>query len=209
MRFRRLKQGARELRSANLIKRFTRQVGAVVELRSLIRTWSNEAKLRRRLRRELAALKIDEPMDMAEVCRRLSAHRNKPIRLLAYPFEIPGPFGLWLKTPSADYVLYQAETTPAHQQHIIAHELGHLLASHRSDEGDEAVWSVLMPDVPPDVIRRALRRTSYDNAQEREAETAATMLLEAAAVTECVRLPAASPRAHRAQRALGDRQRWL
>ena len=68
-------------------------------------------------------------MPMSEVCRRLGERRGKAIRLVAYPLEAPGPFGLWLNTPSADYILYQAETTPAHQQHIIAHELGHLLTA--------------------------------------------------------------------------------
>nr|WP_137814862.1 hypothetical protein [Gandjariella thermophila] len=146
---------------------------------------------------------------MADVCARLSERRGKPIRLLAYPLEVPGPFGLWLNTPSADYVLYQAETTRLHQEHIIAHELGHLLADHPSDEDDDAVWRELMPDIPPELIRRALRRTSYDTEHEREAETVATMLLESAAVAGYVPDTAHTPRAKRAQRALGDRQDWL
>jgi hypothetical protein len=169
-----------------------------------------EARLRRRLRGELASLGIEGPTDMADVCARLSRQRNRPIRLLAYPLEVPGPFGLWLNTPSADYILYQAETTRLHQEHIIAHELGHLLAGHgSSDERDDDVWHELMPDIPPDVIRRALRRTSYDTADEREAETVATILLEAAVVAESVARPGLSPRARRAQRALGDSHDWL
>lgn len=146
---------------------------------------------------------------MAEVCTRLSKQRGKPIQLIAYPFEIPGPFGLWLATPSADYLLYQAETTKLHQEHIIAHELGHLLAAHQSDDDDDEIWQELMPDIPPDIIRRALRRTSYDSDQEREAETVATLLLEAAAVVQSITMPSTSARARRAQQALGDRQNWL
>ncbi|GDY31729.1 hypothetical protein [Gandjariella thermophila] len=174
-----------------------------------LRRRATESRLRRRLRRELAALHIEGPTDMADVCARLSERRGKPIRLLAYPLEVPGPFGLWLNTPSADYVLYQAETTRLHQEHIIAHELGHLLADHPSDEDDDAVWRELMPDIPPELIRRALRRTSYDTEHEREAETVATMLLESAAVAGYVPDTAHTPRAKRAQRALGDRQDWL
>jgi hypothetical protein len=181
----------------------------VGNLRQSVGRGVNEWKLRRRLRLELAALDIDEPTDMADVCERLGRRRGKPIRLIAYPLEVPGPFGLWLSTPAADYILYQAETTKLHQEHIIAHELGHLLANHGSDEDDDAVWRELMPDIPPEMIRRALRRTSYDTDQEREAETAATMLLESAAVVEYVSLPAQSARARRAQRALGDSQHWI
>lgn len=166
-------------------------------------------KLRARLRRELDAAAIDAPMPMSEVCRRLGERRGKAIRLVAYPLEAPGPFGLWLNTPSADYILYQAETTPAHQQHIIAHELGHLLAGHSSDESDDAVWQRLLPDIPPDVIRRALRRTNYDTDQEREAENVATLLLERAAAITAAMRPGRSSRARRAQRALGDDREWL
>jgi hypothetical protein len=169
----------------------------------------DEARLRRRLRRELADLDIEEPTGMAEVCRRLGARRGKSIRLVPYPLEVPGPFGLWLDTPSADYILYQAETTPLHQEHIVAHELGHVLARHRSDEPDDEVWGELMPDVPPEVVRRALRRNSYDTDQEREAETVATMLLEAAAARGVDTLPGRSPRARRVERALGDSRDWL
>ncbi|HWE89886.1 MAG TPA: hypothetical protein VG317_10540 [Pseudonocardiaceae bacterium] len=169
-----------------------------------------ESRLRRRLRGELTVLGIEGPTTMADVCARLSRRRNKPIRLLAYPLEVPGPFGLWLNTPSADYILYQVETTRLHQEHIIAHELGHLLAGHHSsDEQDDAVWRELMPDIPPELIRRALRRTSYDTDDEREAETVATILLEAAVVAESVARPSRSPRARRAQRALGDASDWL
>lgn len=180
-----------------------------MQLRQAFRRRSEEARLRRRLRAELAALQIDEPTTMADVCERLGRRRSKPIRLISYPFEMPGPFGMWLPTPSADYILYQAETTKAHQEHIVAHELGHLLAGHGAVEDDDTVWRELMPNVPPELIRRALRRGSYDTDQEREAETVATMLLESAAVLESVSLPARSTRARRAQTALEDGGRWL
>lgn len=170
---------------------------------------SGEAKLRRRLRRELAALDIEGPVGMADVCRRLNERRGKPIKLVPYPLEVPGPFGLWLGTPSADYILYQAETTRLHQEHIIAHELGHILAEHTSNESDDEIWQQLMPDIPPAVIRSALRRTHYDSDHEREAETVATLLLESTAAADGVLLPSTSVRARRAQQALGDRQDWL
>jgi hypothetical protein len=166
-----------------------------------------EVRLRRWLRRELAALEIDEPTTMADVCQRLGRRRGRPIRLHAYPFDVPGPFGMWLPTATSDHILYQAETTALHQEHIIAHELGHLLAGHGAVE-DDGAWTDLMPDIPPETIRRALRRASYDTVDEREAETVATILLESAAVVRSVRLPAKSARAGRAQAALGDRRIW-
>lgn len=175
-----------------------------------LRRYRSEQALRRRLRGELAALHITRPVSMEEVCERLAERRGKPIQLLSYPLEVPGPFGLWLSTTSAEIILYQSETTRLHQQHIIAHELGHVLANHNSDDGEDAVWHELMPDIPPDVIRRALRRTSYDRDEERQAEIVATMLEEKAAVAEAIARPAATGRANRVQHALGDQQEsWL
>lgn len=143
---------------------------------------------------------------MAEICARLGERRGKAIRLLGVPMEVPGPFGLWIKTSAADVILFQkVGTTRLHQEHIIAHELGHLLADHPSDEGDDAMWRQLLPDIPPDVIRKALRRrTSYENEYEQEAEALATVLLEATVKALETSSPGRSRRARRAQTALGD-----
>ncbi|SFO03937.1 ImmA/IrrE family metallo-endopeptidase [Amycolatopsis rubida] len=143
---------------------------------------------------------------MAEICARFGERRGKPIRLLAAPMDVPGPFGLWIKMAAADVILYQATgTTRFHQEHIIAHELGHLLADHPSDEGDDDMWRLLLPDIPPEAIRTALRRrTSYADEHEREAEALATVLLEATTKAQEIILPGRSPRARRAQTSLGD-----
>lgn len=190
-------------------------------IRRAVRDVIRERQLRRTLRRELAALEIEEPASMTEVCRRLSGRRAKPIRLVAFPLEVPGPFGVWVATDTADYIFYQAETTSEHQAHIIAHELGHLLANHHSHGAEDEVWQELFPDVPADQVRRALgtmsreqvrsalRRGAYDTAEEREAETVATVLLGSASVAESLIRPVSSERASRVQRALGDRRRWL
>lgn len=174
-----------------------------------VRRWWREVRLRQRLHRELTAIGINTPMPMAEVCRRLQERSGKPIRLLAYPLEVPGAFGAWLSTPSADYILYQRETTPAHQEHIIAHELGHMLAGHSSDEFEDELWRELLPDIPAEHIRRALRRTHYDTEDERAAEMAATMLLERATTHRARTGRSSSQRAARAQRSLIDPQGWL
>lgn len=125
---------------------------------------------------------------------------------------VPGPYGAWIATGTADYVLYQQNTTKPHQDHIILHEVGHILAGHRNDEDypDEALWQQEMPDISPRTIRRALRRTSYEAVEEREAELIATIVLGWASVLDHVAPHAASrPSLRRIQAALGDRRGWL
>jgi hypothetical protein len=181
--------------------------------------------LRRRCRALLRELGVTPPLDVVDLCRRVGDQRGRPIRLVAHPIPVPGPFGAWISTADADYVLYQRETSRAHQSHIILHELGHVLAGHEADDGDDALMSELYPDIAPDVlraqypdltpdaVRRALRRTSYDSAQEREAETVASIILEWASVVDPVApRPAEPPPDDPAQRlgtALEERLGWL
>ncbi|MEV8597812.1 hypothetical protein [Streptomyces sp. NPDC052012] len=149
-------------------------------------------------------------MRVDELCRLLGEHRGRPIRLMPYPLPVPGPFGLWIASRTVDYIFYQQETSRTHQDHIILHEVGHILADHRSDETDTGDWQPLVPDISPDSIRRALRRTSYDAEHEREAELVATIILEWASVLDRITPPPLENRsARRVQTALSDRQGWL
>ena len=67
-----------------------------------------ERELRKRCRKLLNQLDIGPPLDVELLCERLGGRRGKPIRLMAYPLEVPGPFGCWIATSSADYIFYQA-----------------------------------------------------------------------------------------------------
>ncbi|WP_433724380.1 hypothetical protein ACQP2Y_03100 [Actinoplanes sp. CA-051413] len=40
------------------------------------------------------------------------------------------PCGLWISVETADYVFYDPETSQLHAEHIILHELGHMLSGH-------------------------------------------------------------------------------
>jgi hypothetical protein len=170
----------------------------------------NERSLRKHCKKILRALGIRPPLQVHELCILLGDYRGRPIRLVPYSLPVPGPLGLWIATDAADYIFYQRETSPAHQDHIILHEVGHILADHTSDESDREVWQVMMPDLSYDVINRALRRTSYEEEREREAELVATIILEWASVLDRVtpRAPD-NPSARRVHTALGDRQGWL
>lgn len=169
-----------------------------------------ERQLRRRCRALLQQLDIRPPLDVPQLCARLGEHRSRPICLQPAPIPLPGPFGIWLSLDSYDVIVYQEETSRPHQDHIILHELGHMIAGHRSDEDDDELLRMMFPSIDPETVRRMLRRTSYDTAQEREAETAATIILEWASVLDSItpRLSYGAP-GQNMQDALGDRVGWL
>jgi hypothetical protein len=169
-----------------------------------------ERELRRRCRRLLNELDIRPPLDVTELCRRLGTQRGKPIRLVEHPIPIPGPFGVWIATETADYILYQQHTSKSHQDHIVLHEIGHMIAGHQGEEHENQAIEQLLPGMQPAAVRRSLLRTSYDNEHELEAETVATIILEWASVLDRVVGRASTDAvAERMGSALGDRLGWL
>jgi hypothetical protein len=168
--------------------------------------------LRKRCRTLLRELDVRPPLDVRDLCARLARRRGRPIRLVAHPIKVPGPFGLWFMTASMDVIFYQRETTRPHQDHIILHEIGHLVADHPSDEGDDQAWEALTPEERPAQPQRALRRTCYDSAYEREAELIATYILEWASVLNPLYPSArrlADRRVERLDSSLSHHQGWL
>lgn len=145
-----------------------------------------ERKLRRYCRHLLRHLDIRPPLDIHELCKRLGEHRGKPIRLIPWELPIPGPSGVWLSQPDAESIFYQRETTPIHQDHIILHEIGHILADHRNDMTAADAFLDPGPDFPEMLVTQGLQRTSYSEEYEHEAELVATMIQEWAVVMEYV-----------------------
>ncbi|MDQ7804291.1 hypothetical protein Q5425_11140 [Amycolatopsis sp. A133] len=178
-----------------------------------------ERELRRRCRRLLNELGIKPPLDVLELCRSMGEQRGRPIRLIAHRIPVPGPFGAWIATGQADYIVYQQDTSKAHQRHIILHELGHMLAGHGATAENHGLTAGLTPprdlreqypDLEPEPIRQALLRTSYDTDHEREAETVATIILEWASVLDRVAPePSGEGAAQRIEAALDERLGWL
>ena len=176
---------------------------------SWISRHSSERELARRIRRMLRALEVQPPLSVHQLCEALSTNRGRDIELRSFPLPTPGPIGLWLDTPTADLIIFQAQTTPRHQDHIILHEIGHILADHPGTSVN-AQWETLLPGLNPGAIRRALQRCSYDSEQEREAELVATIILSWASVLDHVTdSPSTDPAVRRVHSAIGDRIGWM
>lgn len=137
-------------------------------------------KLEERFKALLSDIGIPRPFDLATFCERLAAHRGRPLTLLPFVATAPDdPSGVWLPTEDADYVFFEERTSPLHREHIVLHELGHLLCGHEARR-DEALRYLarLLPDVRPSTVASvlALRRTGYTVSEEWEAETFARVV---------------------------------
>ena len=93
------------------------------------------------------------------------------------PADGDNPCGMVIKSGGVNYVGYDPDTSPAHQDHIIAHEFGHLLKGHRGSRIDPAsAEGIILGDLDEDLWATILGRTNYTEPVEREAEAIGSFL---------------------------------
>ncbi len=135
----------------------------------------DEKAIRRRCETRLRALALPTPFDLDTFIAGIAARRGRLIARYALPL-MGGLPGLWLETDTADLLYYEERTSPLHQQHIILHELGHILWEH---QGLLLGQAVSLGDLTLAELR-ALRDERYTAEEEYEAETLATLIQHAA-----------------------------
>ncbi|MFF5982713.1 ImmA/IrrE family metallo-endopeptidase [Streptomyces olindensis] len=133
--------------------------------------------LRRRCEKIVRSIDISEPLPIADLCRKVSEQTGRPILLQEMSLPAGSPSGLWLSTGKIDYIFHDSRASQLHKDHVIAHELGHILCDHRCDNDIAELTSRLMPNLAPEMILRVLHRSRYDAVEEQEAEIIASLLM--------------------------------
>ena len=123
------------------------------------------------------------PFSIEAFCSQLEKQRNRPLLLHPMPdgLRFSEVCGVWVATEDEDYIFYESQTSRVHQEHIILHEIGHVLFGHGVQGGDESHalsegMEALLPDLFPHNISRFFGRTNYTTRQEREAEMLASLI---------------------------------
>lgn len=125
-------------------------------------------------------LDIPRPFDLAEFTARLERRRNRPIRLRPFSSGQGAACGLWIATADADYIFAEQDTTPFHRSVIALHEIAHMLLGHGGPVAWQNLARQIAPDVRPALVRLILGRSAYATAEERDAETLASLILQRA-----------------------------
>ncbi|WP_181797387.1 regulator component [Streptomyces sp. WELS2] len=148
-----------------------------------MRRTSEYAALQRRCAAILRDLGVDRSLTLEELRARVEELRGRPLVLRELPEQAAatGACGLWLGTKDADYVFYETRTAPLHQEHIILHEIGHVLCDHhRTFTDDGELPAGRLPGAPTShLVRRLMARTSYTTTEEQEAEMIASLIQSA------------------------------
>lgn len=115
-----------------------------------------------------------------------------------------GICGLWIDRVDSDVIGYPVDAR--HALHIVLHEVGHMLRSHRgrAPVADSQLAS-FMPDLDPVMVRAVLGRSVYSDVEEREAELVASLIMHRCGGRSLSSpVPATDdPIAHRVRRAFG------
>lgn len=132
------------------------------------------------------ALPIPVPWDRATFITNVAELRGRPITLIPHNTAVPfgSVCGLWLQRADDDLILYHEATSDYHVDHIVRHEVGHMVLGHCSPEqGGNAAATRLcrefLPDFDPATVLGVLGRHDYDSPQERDAELFANMIMVA------------------------------
>ena len=138
----------------------------------------NLRRLRRDCSAKVQALDLPSPFDVRQLCLALARSRGRVIHLIPVVLPPGSPSGLCVSTDAADYIFYEQETSPLHQEHIILHELGHLICDHQATSvSGQEVAQLLLPDLDLAMVQRVLGRTCYPMWAEQEAEMLASLIL--------------------------------
>lgn len=134
-------------------------------------------RVRHRCEQTLRTLTLPRPFAIDAFCEQLAGDRGRPIRLVPMPGAHGTPCGMWLSTADADYVYHQVTTSKLYQEHIILHELSHMILNHAAIRGPvEDLTAQLLPSLHPNLVASMLARASYTSEQEQEAETLAHLI---------------------------------
>lgn len=141
--------------------------------------------LRRRCQSVLNQIRIPRPFEVEAFCGSLAESRGRPLHLHPLPAGADGPhiYGMWLATSSDDHIFAESRTSRPHWEHIVMHEIAHMLFDHHRLGGtaDDVLSGGLVTDLAPGTVRRILARSGYSTEQEQEAEFLASLMCTAAA----------------------------
>ena len=144
----------------------------------------------RKWRALVADLPLPDPFTVPDLVTAIAERRGRPIDIGTLPGGATAQTcGVWFQLVDRDVILVEENTSSFHRDHIILHELGHMLCDHRG--GDDAIAGLIrmLPDLSPDLVRRMLNRTAYTNDEEQEAELVASLIR----ITAETRAPGAQP----------------
>lgn len=131
---------------------------------------THDAALReRRVRSALSALEL-RGSSFEDMHAAVERWLGRPIAVKHWASDVSAPCGLWVgRRDGSEDTIYVDLTSPS-WQHIVAHEWGHMLCGHGTEDRSAVALEQIDWLVPASAVRFALARSSFSTAEERDAE---------------------------------------
>lgn len=137
-----------------------------------------EAACRKQVQQVDASVDLTGIADIHALCAAISRLRGRPI--LLQPLQLVGDeTGFSASGPAFDTIYFARDVSLPYQEHIILHELAHLLLNHQQPHEFSAAVELRQTIVPllgPSYLPPLLKRSRYDLVHEQEAEMFASLL---------------------------------
>lgn len=137
----------------------------------------NAAELLARCQSRLNELGLSEANTLT-VKEHLERSTGRPIHLVPMTLKSSEPCGLCIRSEQEDFIVFNDSASPLHQDHIIAHELAHMIMGHvTSRHLNRSTAELLFPDLDPAAVGDLFTRTGgYSDPHEAEAEMLASLI---------------------------------
>jgi hypothetical protein len=157
--------------------------------------WAERRRQRRAWDAQLRRVEVPAPFSLDVFCANVVEARDRTLHLVPFrSWDSVLPSGFWIPSAGEDYVFFDGNASPSLQEHIVLHEVWHMLGGHAPKSLDDPkVLRMLLPDLDPDVIVGVMRRTSYADPEERDAEGFARYVRERAWRVEARRTDESEP----------------
>ncbi|MET7767559.1 hypothetical protein [Nocardia sp. NPDC005366] len=130
------------------------------------------------------AVPLPNPWNLNAYLGEVAAYRGRSISVRQVPGEMLAERGcrgkgLWVARTHDDIIVYDADAIDRNADHIILHEIGHMLLGHgkAEDEPTAPMPTTLASLFPSLSIQHALGRTEFGADREQEAEVFADMTM--------------------------------
>lgn len=123
------------------------------------------------------ALNLPEPVTVASIQGHLEKARGRKITIKPMRTAPTDKVcGLWFGLDDMDLILHAPAATGVHRQQIILHEFAHMILRHQQEVVSPELTKVFFPDLAPDRVVTALKRTDFLDEFEITAELLADRL---------------------------------
>ncbi|QIS14465.1 hypothetical protein [Nocardia arthritidis] len=130
---------------------------------------------------------LPSPWSLNAYLAQVAAHRGRSIAIRPVPAAVLNESGcrgsgLWIARKHDDIIVYDEAATGRNADHIVLHEVGHMLLGH-GRAGTHPVdrlaptLATLLPSISPHSIEHVLGRNEFGAEWEREAEVFADMTM--------------------------------